>query len=467
VHQKYDTSSLSLSVYLAYSTNAMKYILPVCLLLLASIHLPGQTCNPDSCPNLIVNGDFNSGNTGFTTTLTYNTVGAQPASDHYYIHNDAYAVYGNWCGMSPDSSPFMIVDGSWMMNTIVWEQTIPVITPSAGLDFCFLITNLDVNHTFPQPNMAIQIFDQNGDTLLNFTSGNIPPQNSQIPPVYIWTAVSASFFALATTTSATVTITQLNFNGGGNDFGLEDITLHETGCGMLPVISFSGDEFVCPGTCLNFTNLSLNATSYQWLFPGANPPISTDTDPQNICYNTPGTYDITLIATNANGSDTLVVPGYVTVYNYPPAQGITQHGDTLVSNGGAITYQWYFNGNLIAGATDSFYVAAEGGNYNVVCTDSNGCEVEAVIFDVVAAVTPLSLGEGSGVRLFPNPAHDVILIKSSVSEIQKLKVMNIYGQTVLETVNADRLDISQLASGYYILEAKSSLHLYRTDFLKH
>lgn len=37
------------------------------------------------------------------------------------------------------------------------------------------------------------------------------------------------------------------------------------------------------------------------------------------------------------------------------------------------------------GATDYFYVASEGGNYNVVATDaSNGCEVEAVIFDVVA-----------------------------------------------------------------------------------
>jgi hypothetical protein len=77
----------------------MKNLFPVYLLLLASIHISAQTCNPDNCPNQIVNGNFNSGDTGFTTTLTYNPFGALPASDHYYIYTDAYAVYGNWCGM--------------------------------------------------------------------------------------------------------------------------------------------------------------------------------------------------------------------------------------------------------------------------------------------------------------------------------------------------------------------------------
>jgi hypothetical protein len=65
---------------------------------------------------------------------------------------------------------------------------------------------------------------------------------------------------------------------------------------------------------------------------------------------------------------------YITVYPFPPAQGILQSGDTLYANAGAVTYQWYFNNNLIPGATNYFYVAPASGDYNVVATDGNGCE---------------------------------------------------------------------------------------------
>ena len=38
----------------------------------------------------------------------------------------------------------------------------------------------------------------------------------------------------------------------------------------LPVALFSAPNHICPGTCTSFNNLSLNATSYLWSFPGAN-----------------------------------------------------------------------------------------------------------------------------------------------------------------------------------------------------
>ena len=41
---------------------------------------------------------------------------------------------------------------------------------------------------------------------------------------------------------------------------------------------------------------------------------------------------------------------------------------------------------MIPDATDYFYLATQAGDYNVIVTDANGCEVEAVIFDVVASV---------------------------------------------------------------------------------
>ena len=124
-------------------------------------------------------------------------------------------------------------------------------------------------------------------------------------------------------------------------------------CNSMPVALFNAPNHICPGTCTNFNNVSINATSYLWTFAGANPSTSTDVNPSNICYNTPGTYSVSLIATNANGSDTLTLNNFITVYPYPPPQGISQSGDTLFANQGASSYQWYHGGNLIPGSTDS------------------------------------------------------------------------------------------------------------------
>ena len=90
-------------------------------------------------------------------------------------------------------------------------------------------------------------------------------------------------------------------------------------CGTsIPAAAFSAPNHICPGTCTDFINLSQNATSFQWTFAGAIPSTSTDVNPLNICYNTPGSYDISLIATGAGGSDTLTLNNYITVFPSPP-----------------------------------------------------------------------------------------------------------------------------------------------------
>jgi hypothetical protein len=242
-------------------------------------------------------------------------------------------------------------------------------------------------------------------------------------------------------------------------------------CNSLPVALFNAPNHICPGTCTDFTNISLNATSYLWLFPGANPSSSTDANPVNICYPAPGTYSVTLIATNPTGSDTLTLNNYMTVYPYPSAQGITQSGDTLFANQGATGYQWYFAGNLIPGATDYFYVATQSGNYNVVATDANGCEVEAVIFDVIASVTGLIKEDGS-LHIFPNPAGNEIVIKCEPAEtITGIRIMNTLGEVVFTSEEKQqedylKINIERLAGGIYFVEAGAGKKILRSKFVK-
>jgi PKD repeat protein len=83
---------------------------------------------------------------------------------------------------------------------------------------------------------------------------------------------------------------------------------------QAPIANFTANRtVVCPGMTVNFTDLSSFApTSWSWTFQGGTPVTSTAQNP-SIVYNTPGTYSVSLTATNANGNNTATQVSYITV----------------------------------------------------------------------------------------------------------------------------------------------------------
>jgi hypothetical protein len=241
----------------------------------------------------------------------------------------------------------------------------------------------------------------------------------------------------------------------------------------ISILDFSATETVlCPGTCTNLNNNSQSYNSFHWEFPGANPSSSNLNSPQNICYNSTGTYSMTLIGTGCNATDTIVYPDYITVFQQPSPQGIFQSGDTLFANAGAASYQWYFNGNIINGATNYFHVALSSGDYNIVASDTNECEVEAVINNVLAGLTP-ALSKGEGVTAFPNPATSTINIRGLENNLaDQVKVFNVFGEKVFSDAHYQllptgiRINCQFFSSGLYYLEISSGEKIYRTKFIK-
>ncbi|HYV90569.1 MAG TPA: PKD domain-containing protein [Chitinophagales bacterium] len=152
------------------------------------------------------------------------------------------------------------------------------------------------------------------------------------------------------------------------------------------------DSSFCEVSCINFTDVSTNnPTSWQWYFPGAIPSSSTDQNPSNVCYDTAGTYDVTLIVANAFGADTIVMTSFVTVYP-PPAANITQSNDTLYA-AAAASYQWFTGGNAIAGATNSFYLPPSEDFYSVVITNADGCTASDTIYFSLASQSNFSAAD--------------------------------------------------------------------------
>ncbi|MDB5033300.1 MAG: hypothetical protein JWQ98_541 [Chlorobi bacterium] len=76
---------------------------------------------------------------------------------------------------------------------------------------------------------------------------------------------------------------------------------------IIPVADFDRDSVICEDICLNFRDMSGgDPTSWEWSFPGATPATSTEQNPKTICYGKAGIYTVRLIASNADGSDTVV-----------------------------------------------------------------------------------------------------------------------------------------------------------------
>jgi len=343
-----------------------------------------------------------------------------------------------------EGSKFCTYDlGAYFSDTLIWG-----INNSSPIPFTPQIENYNVNS-----------FDTINWTLF---SGN-------------YTALGGEEYLIIGNYKTDINTAIVNLNNGGrNDayYFIDDVSV--TACNLT--VQFTGTNNLCPGSCAAFQNLCYNATSYQWFFQGAITDTSTDINPSNICYLNPGSYDVQLIATNANGSDTLLITDFVTVFPSPPPQSISQSGDTLFAIAGSNAYQWYYNGNLITGATDYFFVASTSGDYNVVATDTNGCEVEAVINDVLA-LTPLAVGF-LPLAIYPNPATEWLTVNSyslsgtaitiSIYDmLGELAVLPIAIATQISNVRSEiKVDVSALESGLYYIEISEGKKTFRSKFLK-
>src|SRR5262249_45010788 len=71
-------------------------------------------------------------------------------------------------------------------------------------------------------------------------------------------------------------------------------------CDVVPAPAFVADQAeICQKFCTDFIDQSTNEpTAWQWIFEGGSPPTSNEQNPTNICYNEPGSFDVTLITTS-------------------------------------------------------------------------------------------------------------------------------------------------------------------------
>jgi gliding motility-associated-like protein len=203
---------------------------------------------------------------------------------------------------------------------------------------------------------------------------------------------------------------------------------------------------ICAGQCINFTDLSDRyPDAHQWYFEGADPPFSNDRHPKNICYDTPGKYEVKLVVENSINSDSITYPTYIEVLPQP-----TVETDTIVEISA-------FLGDTIpvfACATGEHYqwnpatgiACATCPNTSIVVTNQNTyyCTVWNDSICKETCTLKINIKNKESKVFIPNAfspnadnANDYFEIFGSFVEFKYLKIFNRWGGLLYETLSAE------------------------------
>ncbi len=195
-----------------------------------------------------------------------------------------------------------------------------------------------------------------------------------------------------------------------NQYGCTSIVSHEFTVHPTPIAGFTvAPDPACARYPVIFTNTSINAFSYGWMFGDA---TASQADGPLHTYAQPGSYTVTLIATGAAGcADTLVVPAGVVV-NPSPYADFTSDTLSSVANAiqfsnmsqGAQSYAWDFDdGETSTDEHPLHLFPADGGGFTVclvavnqfTCPDTI-CKFQPVRGDPVIYVPNTFTPNGDG-----------------------------------------------------------------------
>jgi uncharacterized protein DUF2341/type IX secretion system substrate protein len=335
-------------------------------------------------------------------------------------------------------------------------------------------------------------------TLTSFTTTEV---NGGLAPAYQW-SVNGSMIAGATNSSFADTSMNLDVvkvTMTSNDpcpspssvSATETVNIHAVGAPTVFIAEAPGTS-VCQGTAVTFTVSSPTITGSSPKYSWTRSSIPQDSG-MTYTYVPTNNDVVTLTMTSndpcaspatatSNVTMTVQGPAAAPVFTVVSSGGLTiglGQSDTMkvvVTSGGSPTpgYQWVLNGTPLAGETNSTYVSS-----NFFDKDSIACIVTSagtcggtpagrgVTLKVRNTTGIGAVGNGSDIRVLPNPNKGTFTIKgslnSAVNEEVSLEIVNMIGQVVYRnkivatngTINEQVNLGNSMANGMYILSVRS------------
>jgi hypothetical protein len=225
-------------------------------------------------------------------------------------------------------------------------------------------------------NPAPQVYNAPGDYVVNYTAyGNLDT-------VYVYTLTNVTVNSMS------------NYGNGFPSFDVADtyIKVRENGNVIYqssvigntnPAVSFTTNVLLNPANTYVLQVYEADETFGDLLF-GADDFMGNHTimlSGCNGCAVTGGdsgagaTVNYTVNLQTILPSPSVISVDTIHVYGYPPVPTVTydQPSHTLTTPDNGFSYQWYFNGSPIGGATNSTYEVLQSGIYTVIAINSSGC----------------------------------------------------------------------------------------------
>lgn len=323
-------------------------------------------------------------------------VGCQPFTVQYFNnseHADSYlwTFEGGTPATSTDAEPSVVYAEPGQFD-------VTLVATNAGGSFTELkeqfitvnpIGTSDFSYTTDGSTVSFMNNSQNANSYFwNFGDGN---ESSEMNPTHTY-AESGEY---------TVTLVAENDCQNGESEQLVFISL-------TPVASFSSSSNeICPGESITFNDTSnANPTSWSWTFPGGTPSTSTEQNP-TVTYAVAGTYDVTLVATNAQGSGETIAANYAVVQALPVASmeyvidGLNVSFTSTATN--TLENTWNFGDGNNASLPNPTHTYSEEGIYQVSLLASGNCGEDTVVEEI---------------NLYTQPTSDI------TSDVSQICVMN-------------------------------------------
>lgn len=378
---------------------------------------PGATITPAGsttfCPGGSVMLNANTGTGLLYSWLNMSGVisGATTASYNATTSNTYKVIVTNSNGCK-DTSAGVVVDANAAPPTAN-------ITPAGPLTFCEgdsakLHTNNTSGLTYTWSRNGVAILPGGTDsTLVVKTAGS-------------YTVVVSASGPGCTATSAPVVVT----------------------VNPMPVINtvISSDDTLCFGDTVKIRTNSGAGYTYRWTVYNTTLPGETDSILNYAPFLTmPVIWPMELrvvVQTAAGCKDSSATMFFAFI---PPPSPVPTYTGGVLSTGTYVAYQWYLNGNPVAGATGQNYTPGANGNYTVMVTNADSCSAMS------PAVTVTGVGVGhipaATIQLYPNPAKDILYIESPVAVNVVLR--DLQGRKVAGARNTKQISLSGISNGVY------------------
>ncbi len=430
----------------------------------------GAYCCPES-ENLVENGNFEFGNTGFSSSYTQNTAtlpGQYDVTNSSSNFNATVQDHSNCVDPTAYlfNDQFLLVNGKTTQapgsESVIWEQTFNNLDTSKEYKFCAYFKNMPQCTFDILPEIRIEAGNNNYTTTINTSSDPCD-----------WQAVNFCFYPRRSSVTLRIYLKEEGL-GDGNDLAIDDISFFQKEPLPLSItVQHQGETHQVTGSInsIDSTDDALPGDveicefedNYYWYVAEVSQYTSSGFV---LDWSTFGWGNTTGHSINGVGSGTAPwdlttqFPNYNFQQNtmYVVGMYVPSCCESCYSDG--FTYQLIFNSPSRNETIENPLISLEDKKRIIKLL---GRHFHSIIDDSVEAGIALST-----LSLSPNPADESVNIKLNNEEVEKVTIIDYFGnEKMSETSNGSSMNLntSKLKPGIYLVKIKGSNHEYEEKLI--